>query len=146
MMQGASVRSCSKLIKTVVTSTMQAEVHALYHCSQDVKWARNLLAPLGFQQTTTPIYEDNQSVIQFSQNYGLSEKNKTIEAKYFAVRQERFYGTMLPIHIDTLRQLADTHTKIQPGATFQPFRDKLLGVRKHFLLLIHTILQGRSNG
>ena len=110
-----------------------------------MKWSRNLLASLGFKQSTTPLYEDNKSVIQFSQNFGLTEKNKTIEAKYFAIRQDRFYGSILPIHIETSRQLADQQTKTLPGPTFKPFRDALLGIRKHFMLLIQSVLLNRSS-
>ena len=139
MMSGGSVRTASKLIKTVAASTMAAEVHALYHCSNDVKWARSLLKSLGFPQDTTVVYEDNKSVIQFSKNHGMTERNKTIETKYFSVRQDRHKGAILPIHISTKFQIADMHTKYLPKPQFVTLRNKLLGQKPYAVLALYTI-------
>jgi hypothetical protein len=138
MMAGASIRSASKLIKTVAASTMAAEVHALYHCSRDVKWARNLLASLGFPQDTTVIYEDNKSVIQFSKNHGLTERNKTIETKYFSVRQDRHRGLTITIHIPTKLQISDMHTKHLPKPQHQFLKSQLLGLMPQLLVLMYA--------
>ena len=140
VMSGASVKTCSKLIKTVAQNTMAAEVHAMYHCSQDIKYIRNLLASFGYPQATTPLFEDNESSIQFSKNYGLTSKNKYLEVKYFTVRQHRYDGLMLPIYIQTNEQVADPLTKNLPKPAFVKHRARLMGQKRQYALALGAVL------
>jgi hypothetical protein len=127
-MSGASITSSSKIIKTVATSSTHAEIHALFHCSKDVLWARRLLEEIGIPEgIPTPIYEDNTACLKFAETLQVSNRTKHLEIKYFHIKQIMNWGEIILIYIPTKDQVADALTKPLDYQSHSKFTDQASG-------------------
>ena len=95
-------------------SSCHAEIGAIDECTNTLLYIRNLLEDLKlchlFTDGSIPIYNDNQSVIQWS--YNMTQKaTRYIQIRENAVREEVQSGFILPKHIAGKHNLADLFTK-----------------------------------
>ena len=108
----------SKLQKTIALSTAEAEYYSASTAAVEVIYLRYLLKSMKFAQPTwTPVYEDNNACIEWSNNIiGGRERAKHIDIrKHFAHEAVR-NGHLRLVRVDTSKQLADVFTKgLHPG-------------------------------
>ena len=112
----------------VAQSSAEAEYYAAVKAANEAIWFQDLLNELGFPQSATTIYEDNQACIALSKNPQDHKRTKHIQVKYHVLRNYVKNGQVLLKYCSTKDQLADQFTKIVSG---QKLRD---GLRKLGLL------------
>ena len=110
---------------------MNAEAAELeLESTKTLLYIRNLLEDLKlchlFIDGSIPIYNDNQSVIQWS--YNMTQKaTRYIQIRENAVREEVQSGFILPKHIARKHNLADLYTKeLKDVLAFETIRDILV--------------------
>ena len=124
---GAPISWLSKKQATVALSTAEAEFIALAASVQEVIFLRNLLAELGYPQSPTVVYEDNQATIFSLKNLG-SDHNRTkhIDLRYFFLREKVADGLVIIKYVSTDNNVADALTKPLSPALFERFRPALV--------------------
>lgn len=123
VLNGGPVIFKSKYQRTVALSTSEAEYMALSMCTQDILWARMLMADLGFEQKNpTVIYEDNQGAIALATNPGYHARTKHVDIRHHFVREKVLAGDIKVIYKETEHQLADILTKALGTKRFQYLR------------------------
>nr|KAJ0186845.1 hypothetical protein LSAT_V11C900480300 [Lactuca sativa] len=100
----------SKKQTSVAISTAEAEYVAAGRCAQ-LLWIQNQLLDYGFKFSKTPIYCDNTSAIQITQNPVQHSKTKHIEIIHHFIRDNVEKGKVVLEHVKTSKQLADIFTK-----------------------------------
>ena len=70
---------------------------------------------------------DSSAALQWSAKRAKWSASRHISTQHFAVQDWQKRGHVLPLKVDTTRQLADTLTKALPHATFACMRTLLLG-------------------
>jgi hypothetical protein len=83
-----TVTWCSRKQRIVAQSTAEAEYISLAHCIREVLFLRQLLGELGYEQSTTQIYEDNQACISMAENPVQHSRTKHIDVRYHFVREK----------------------------------------------------------
>ena len=73
---------CSKRQLSVALSSTEAEYVSASTACQEVAWCRQLLHQLGFEQTTTQIYEDNQATIALAISESVTRRCKHIDIRH----------------------------------------------------------------
>jgi len=103
----------SKKQRVVATSTMEAEYLGAYGCAQEVIWYRKLLQSLGKlpDSTSTTVFADNQSAINYAKGDSCRGKGKHIQVKYHFVRECMRKGEMELQYLQTDKMVADVFTK-----------------------------------
>lgn len=77
----------SRTIKSVVTSSMEAEYIELSETGKHAQWERSLLADiLDTPPATTPVFTDNESARKIAEARGPTKKSKFIVVRYHHVR------------------------------------------------------------
>ena len=125
---GGLVSWGSKRQRATALSTAESEFYAASDCSRDVIWFRAVLAELGIEIGTVPIYCDSncaRSIIEDPENH---KKIKHIDIKYFFVREQQELKTLKMTAVSTKLQIADIFTKPLPKKRFQLLRD-MMGIR-----------------
>jgi hypothetical protein len=85
--QGAITWS-SKMQRSVLTSTAEAEYYALAYAGKEAVWIRNLLGQLGFaQDQPTTIYGDNQGALTLAENPEFYARTKYIDVSAHYIRE-----------------------------------------------------------
>jgi hypothetical protein len=104
----------------VSKSSAAAEIAAADTCLNDILWARDLLAFLGFpQMAPTPLYMDNQAAITMIRHGRTTRSNK-----YFRIRvdalHDAFQSKLIePIYMKSCALPADALTKSLSGPMLQ---------------------------
>nr|KAJ0208722.1 hypothetical protein LSAT_V11C400203260 [Lactuca sativa] len=101
----------SKKQTSVAISTAEAEYVAAGRCCAQLLWIQNQLFDHGFKFSKTPIYCDNTSTIQITQNPVQHSKTKHIEIRHHFIRDNVEKGKVFLEHVKTSEQLADIFTK-----------------------------------
>nr|KAJ0204523.1 hypothetical protein LSAT_V11C500235470 [Lactuca sativa] len=101
----------SKKQTSVAISTVEAEYVADGRCCAQLLWIQNQLLDYGFKFSKTPIYCDNTSAIQITQNPVQHSKTKHIEIRHHFIRDNVEKGKVVLEHVKTSEQLADIFTK-----------------------------------
>ena len=101
----------SKKQTSVAISTAEAEYVAAGRCCAQLLWIQNQLLDYGFKFLKTPIYCDNTSAIQITQNPVQHSKTKHIEIRHHFIRDNVEKGKVVLEHVKTSKQLADIFTK-----------------------------------
>nr|KAJ0216892.1 hypothetical protein LSAT_V11C300128750 [Lactuca sativa] len=96
---------------SVAISTAEAEYVAAGRCCAQLLWIQNQLLDYGFKFSKTPIYCDNTSAIQITQNPVQHSKTKHIEIRHHFIRDNVEKGKVVLEHVKTSEQLADIFTK-----------------------------------
>jgi hypothetical protein len=139
MLAGAAVTWSSKTIKTLATSTTNAEIHALFNCSKDVVWTRRLIGEMGYLLPPTIIHEDNSAAQSWANSLDLKQRNKHLEIKNFYVRQLKKRNEIVVVHVDTKNQLADPLTKNLPKDAYWGFMRTITGAIGACVAMVLTL-------
>lgn len=113
------VKSCKQ--KIVATSSMNAEIVALFDALPFVTWMRDLLIELGYGQNgPTTIQQDNMSALQVYKN-GVTRTSKTrhMDLKCAYIKQMVDDNTIMLEYVNTDVILADVYTKPITGGVFK---------------------------
>ena len=103
---------------------------ALNAAARDARFMRRLHASIGLRiRHPTPIMVDSSAALQWSAKKAKWSASRHISISHFAVQDWRKKGHVLPLKVDTTRQLADMFTKALPHATFVYMRTLVLGRR-----------------
>src|SRR4051812_23656332 len=96
----------------VSKSSTESQYRDMSSACSKIIWFRGLLTKLGFsQQTATPLYVDNTSVIQINVNSVFHEGTKYIEVDCHSIREAFEKHTISLLHVTSQLQLADIFTK-----------------------------------
>ena len=95
----------------VTLSSTEAEYVSLFHCSTEVVFLRRLMEELGFHQSPTVIYQDNQSTIHWAQGRENFHRTKHMDVKYHYVRQLVIDAVIEVVYLPTTQMVADVLTK-----------------------------------
>nr|KAJ0217090.1 hypothetical protein LSAT_V11C300105640 [Lactuca sativa] len=107
----------SKKQTSVAISTAEAEYVAAGRCCAQLLWIQNQLLDYGIKFSKTPIYCDNTSAIQITQNPVQHSKTKHIEIRHHFIRDNVEKGKVVLEHVKTSEQLADIFTKALDSQT-----------------------------
>jgi hypothetical protein len=109
----AKVRSC------------EAEYMAISLAAQEIMWAKQMLLEMGYDQSTTVCYEDNQGCIAFINSHKNSNRMKHVDIRYHFIREQVENGNIKVVYCYTKDMLADILTKGLPKQSFTYLRDAL---------------------
>nr|KAJ0208966.1 hypothetical protein LSAT_V11C400171360 [Lactuca sativa] len=107
----------SKKQTSVAISTAEAEYVAAGRCCAQLLWIQNQLLDYGIKFSKTPIYYDNTSAIQITQNPVQHSKTKHIEIRHHFIRDNVEKGKVVLEHVKTSEQLVDIFTKALDSQT-----------------------------
>jgi transposase InsO family protein len=131
MMQGAAVLWASARQKSIALSSAEAEMVALNSAARDARFIRRLHASIGLAIVhPTPLMVDNSAALQWAGHKAKWSASRHISTQHFAVQDWKRRGHVLPLKVDTSRQLADICTKSLPHATHVLLRTLVLGHRQ----------------
>ncbi len=124
----AAVQSKSYKQKVLATSTMEAELIALFEAARNAIFIRQQLKEVGIPTPTIRIFEDNMPTIQalYSEN-PMKGNSRFIDRKYFTLKDDIAEGSIEVIYIPTNDQTADALTKALVGGRFYNFRQRVIG-------------------
>ena len=108
---------------------------------QTLRWVAKLLAQLGFDFTSIPVYVDNQGAIETTKNGTHSEKTKHIDIAYKYGREALQSGFIELQYCPTEDMLADLLTKALGVEKLERFK-KSLGITGHPLRTDQNTGQG----
>ena len=121
----------SRKQKCVTLSTMEAEYIALSDTAVEVRWARNLLGELEYQQDgPTQIFGDNVAANILTKRPGITRKAKHIEVKYHHIRECVVEGVVRVDHVPTEHNIADIFTKALARDRFNYLREQMVSSGK----------------
>ncbi|XP_062015895.1 secreted RxLR effector protein 161-like [Rosa rugosa] len=107
----------------IATSTMQAEIIAIYEGVCEGLWIRNFLLETKILSNLVDgklkVYCDNEAAVFFSKNSKRSNNSKHIDLKFYSVRKRVKDGEIEIAAISTDAQLADPFTKALPISVFK---------------------------
>ena len=93
-------------------STAYAELVALHDLRYEVKWARNMLKWLGYEQQEPSILQcDNMATVHFSQTGSGRSKMKHVDIKHMAIRDDVQNNSLRVQYVSTKDMTADIFTK-----------------------------------
>ena len=96
--------------------------------ARDTRFIRRLHASLGLPiPNPTPLMIDSSSALQWANKKAKWSASRHMATRYFCIQQWRRDGVLLPLKVDTTRQIADICTKALPHATFVNLRATLMG-------------------
>ncbi len=124
----AAIQTKSYKQKVLATSTMEAELIALFEAERNAIFIKQQLTELGIQIGKIKIYEDNMPTIQslYSEN-NMKGNSKFIDRRYFSIRDDIATGDIEIEYIGTNEQIADALTKAVIGGRFFKFRNNVMG-------------------
>ena len=128
MINGAAVMWNSRQQRCVSLSSAEAEYVALSETGRDVIWLRRLLAELGSPMPNpTPLFEDNNSAIKWTEDSHSWSRSRHIDTSYHAIRSWCDDKLVAIKKIDTTAQLADLFTKALPLSSHVKFATLVTG-------------------
>jgi hypothetical protein len=112
LIANAAICWSSKKQNITASSTMEAELVALFDASKESIWIRQLLLELEIPlRLPVVIYEDNQPGLAFLKDVGVSSKSRHIRIRYYALRDEDAFGYLRFVYCPTNDMVADMLTK-----------------------------------
>ena len=128
LLNGAAISWKTRVQPTVALSTAESEYMAACAATQEAIFLRNLLSDIGFTQTTTVLFEDNQPAIKIAENRITSQRSKHIDVKYHFIREAIIDGKIKLVYVPTCDQLADILTKILKPEPTARLRSQMFGI------------------
>ena len=111
LLGNAPVHWQSQKSKSVHLSSSEAEQYALGNVTREILWFRQLLGEIGISLNSTPIFEDNENVINWIKDRAIRARTRHIGAQLNFVREADQDGTITLTWIPGNQQIADTFTK-----------------------------------
>jgi hypothetical protein len=112
MLNGAAIMWTSRQQRCISLSSAEAEYVALSEAGRDIMWLRRLLTELKSPaMNPTPVFEDNNSAIKWTQDSHSWARSRHIDTSYHAIRQWCDDKHIDVKKVDTSSQLADLLTK-----------------------------------
>jgi hypothetical protein len=113
----------------IMSSSTEAECHALTHCGKENIWEREFLQVLNIFKTLSPtvVYQDNKSAITLSTGGTCHKRSKHFGLEFDLFREYVGLGEIFLEYRDTGSLPADMLTKSLPSSKFITFRDEIMG-------------------
>ncbi len=111
----------------VTLLTAESEFIQMSAAVQDIRHILDLLDGLGFLQTVSKLYEDNQATIQIAENPYQRGRTKHLGRRYQFVREAIDNNEVILIYCPTESNVADIFTKPLGHKRFIHLRSILLG-------------------
>ena len=111
---GGAVSWKSEKDKSIVSSTMQAELVACFSAATQAIWLRNLIKELtvfDFVDRPIQLYCDNNSAVLFVNNNRGLKGSKHMEVTYLTIKEKVQTGNIAVEHISTDDMIVDPLTK-----------------------------------
>ena len=125
----APIMTSSKKQSLVTRSSAEAELVALDALVYEVTWMRLLLEEMGFKQNgPTTLHQDNEACKKLAEDGKPGQRSRSVEIKYFWVRQQIERGLVKLVSVRTDKMLADGFTKPLTGSDFHRWRDLILNL------------------
>lgn len=115
----------SKKQQTVALSSTEGEYMSTTMATCEAIFLRRLCNELGFEQSATTIFVDNQSAMDLARNPVHHSRTKHIEVRHHFIREKLESGEVTLEYKPTADQTADIFTKPLPAVKFLKFRDDL---------------------
>ena len=115
----------SKKQTSVALSTAEGEYLAAGSCCSQMLWMRQQLKDFGIKCKQTPIFCDNTSTINISENPVNHSRTKHIDVRHHFLRDNVAKGAVKLIFVATADQLADIFTKPLPEERYVVLRREL---------------------
>ena len=135
MLAGGAVAWKTMKQSLIATSTMQAELIALYEGVCEGLWIRNFFLETKVLSNIVSgklmVHCDNEAAVFFSKNSKRSNNSKHIDLKYYSVRKRVKNGEVDIVVIKTEEQLADPFTKALSVSVFKKHTEDM-GVLSDF--------------
>ena len=115
--------------KLVANSSTEAELICIYDALDHLLWIRRVLEWLGYNQSTTTLYQDNTSTITMAHmGRGASGSNtKHIDIRYFFIKQFIDAKIIEIDHLSTDNMIGDFFASPRQGQDFRRTRDAIMG-------------------
>jgi transposase InsO family protein len=112
-LSGGPISWTSYVLRSIATSTTEAEYCALSDCVKEGLWIRRLLLELDAPQPTTILHEDNTGAVALSdaQPGQQHRRSRHIDLRYNLTREQVLGGAFRVIHCPSTRMIADLLTK-----------------------------------
>ncbi len=124
----ASILTKSYKQKCIATSTMEAELIALYDAARHALFLRRLLIEIGIDMPPVLVHEDNKAVIEILTSENIIRGNsKFVDRKYLSIREYIKSKELTLKFTGSKEQLADPLTKAVEGEEYFNFRNRTLG-------------------
>jgi hypothetical protein len=101
----------SKKQNYVALSTAEAEYVTAIACCAQLLWMRQTLRDFGYRITKIPLFCDNESAINLTNNPVSHSRIKHIDSQHHFLRDHETKGDIEICHVSTEKQLADIFTK-----------------------------------
>ncbi|KAL8087693.1 hypothetical protein AgCh_037733 [Apium graveolens] len=115
----------SKKQTSVALSTTEGEYLAAGSCCSQILWMMQTLKDFGIKCDKVPIYCDNTSTINISENPVLHSRTKHIDVRHHLLRDNVAKGKINLVYVPKEYQLADIFTKHLPEERFLIIRREL---------------------
>ena len=112
----------SRVQKTIMYSSTEAEYMALSDCACQVTWIHSLLSELSYKLRAIPICDDNQGSIFMASNPVMEPRSKHIDIRYHGIHELVTKGKVELYFIDGAENPANLLTKNLPHEKFMNFR------------------------
>jgi hypothetical protein len=116
----------SKKQSSVATSTMEAELVAIFQGAQQCAWIRLFFEQIGFPlEGPLTIFSDSQSAIAVATGQQTHQRSKHIEVKFYSVRERVDRKQISLEYVPSKDNVADIFTKSLPKSLFDPHTEAL---------------------
>jgi len=122
---GGAIAWSSQKVKSVTTSTTEAEYMGLGHATKHAIWTRKLLADAGQDEGEIIVLGDNEPSLNLVRNPGYHARSKHIDIQYHFVHDELEKGTVKFEYCPSEDMLADGMTKPLARPAFEDQRRRL---------------------
>ena len=115
----------SKMQRSAVLSSSEAEYCAMAMSTQDLLFCQNLLDELCGCEKPGILFEDNEGAIYLAKNCQVGQRTKHIDNRYHFMRDVIKDGKMQVIHVRSDQNEADLCTKNVTIAIHEKFRENI---------------------
>ena len=123
-----SVHSLSTIIPSVVASVAEAEYAALFLAGQEGVWLRQILNSLGYPQSPTTIFCDNQCAVGIALDTIKPKRTKSIDMRFHWMRDRIAQNQFIVTWRKGADNLADFFTKPLPVHVHQSIMPLLVHI------------------
>ena len=121
-----SISSCSKLQRSVSTSSAESEYYSLRECGKHCAWYLNLFNELNQNLKCISINIDNKAAIYNSKNQTINPRTKHIDIRVHYIRELIKENKIYLKYIKSEHNLADGFTKYLNSTLMDKFRNSIL--------------------